>query len=104
MADFKRHQVRALKTIEKGEEILENYWDTEKFTYGSREFRREQLMEFGFLCECSECSLEGEALQDNERMRAKVRENEPKLEQLLVLGCEGSDSDIRESLKKAMKS
>lgn len=103
MADFKRHQVRALKTIEKGEEILENYWDTEKFTYGSREFRREQLMEFGFLCECSECSLEGEALQDNERMRAKVRENEPKLEQLLVLGCEGSDSDIRESLKKAMK-
>ena len=71
MGDFQRHQVRAIMTIEKDEEILLSYWNTKEFIYGSREFSRQELLEdTAFLCECSECSLEGEDLEENERMRA----------------------------------
>ena len=35
-----------------------------------------------FLCQCSQCSLEGEALQENERIRAEIRE---KREQIISL-------------------
>ena len=74
--DFKRKEVRALRTIEKGEEILVNYSDKGPDTnYGSktREMRRQELLDQrGFLCQCSECSLEGKALEDNERLREKI--------------------------------
>ena len=70
--DVSRKQVRARKTIEQGEEILA-YYITNNF--GSREKRREDLLlQFGMLCSCSECSLEGEALEENERIRAEIRE------------------------------
>ena len=60
MGDFKRYQVRAITTIEKDQELLTSYLHEAEFLYGSREFRRQQLFEsFGFLCSCSECSLEG---------------------------------------------
>ena len=50
--------------IEKDEEILISYrGDKNEFLYGSREFRRQKLLRTdGFLCECSECSLEGESV------------------------------------------
>ena len=35
-----------------------------------------------FICSCSECSLEGEALLENERIRAEIREKEQKTEEL----------------------
>ena len=74
-----------MKTIEKGEEISVNYRDFVKFNYGSREYRQEVLTEkFAFLCQCSECSLEGEDLQENERMRGEIRENEMEITRLTM--------------------
>ena len=85
--DFKRKQVVALKSIEKGEEILVNYSEQgPEINYGSmsRKFRREELLEKrGFLCKCSECSLEGKALEDNERMREKIGGMRVKIAQLV---------------------
>ena len=61
-----------MRTIEKDEEILTYYTGN---NFGSREERREALLlNFGMLCSCSECSLEGEALEENERLRAEIRE------------------------------
>merc|ERR1719228_1237686 len=62
--------------VKKGEEILVNYVDLEDFNYGSREVRRAVLADkFGFLCKCSECSLEGAELELNEQQRADVVSN-----------------------------
>ena len=105
MGDFKRRRVRALKTIEKDEEILISYRNSAEFIYGSRESRRQELLEDGvFLCECSECSLEGQDLEDNERMRAEIREKKVEITELV--NCEGHIPLIRPSrrdVKKAMK-
>ena len=61
MGDFTRKQVRAVRTIEKDQEILTNYYhgkhSSDKFISGSREFRQGST-DRGFLCECSVCSLE----------------------------------------------
>ena len=100
MGDFQRQQVRALMTIEKGEEILVNYCNTSEIVFGSREFRWQRLVRAsGFFCQCSECSLEGETLEDNERMRAEIREKETEIEQLLM----SVGSPRRSIVKKAMK-
>ena len=102
MGDFQRKQVRALIDIEKDVEILVSSQNKEEFVFGSREFRRQELLEtFGFLCLCSECSLEGEELEENERMRAEIREKEGEVQ--LLLTSEGSDPVSRKSVKKAMK-
>ena len=104
MGDFKRHQVRALMTIEKDQEILTSYWNTAGFLYSSRESRQQLLLEIcGFLCSCSECSLEGEgeAQEENERIRAEIRETAGEMKQLMR--CEGSASVPRRDVKKAMK-
>ena len=100
MGDFKRKQVRALMTIEKDEEILVNYCNTAEFVYGAREFRRQKLLRTkGFLCQCSECSLEGEDLEDSERVRAEIRENDVEIVQLM----RSQGSPRRSIVKKAMK-
>ena len=85
MGDFRRTQVRAFKDIEKDEEILIAYHGAAtKISCGSREFRRQQILENkGFVCECSECSLEGEALEASDRERAEVKEKGRKLLQML---------------------
>ena len=101
MGDCRRHQVRALRTIEKEEEIVVSYCQNwPEFNWGSREFRQQQLLETRVLvCQCSECSLEGEELQENQRMRAEVREKKAEIRQTLS----GGGSDRRRSVKKAMK-
>ena len=75
-----------MKPIEPGHEILACYDDSGEFLYGSREFRRQQILEcFGFLCHCSECSLIGEALMENERKRVDIRKKSVELKKLS--GC-----------------
>ena len=87
IGDYRRRQLRALMNIEKDEEILTAYIPTQEFVYGTREFRRQQLWETSaFNCQCSECSLEGEALEENERMRAEIREKEARIGQLINCG------------------
>ena len=74
--DFRRKVVRAVKTIKKGEEVLANYVDTEEFNFGSRDHRRSVLVDkFGFICKCSECSLDNDELDLNEQQRKEVVEN-----------------------------
>ena len=97
LGDFQRKQVRALKNIEKGEEILAMYHSSNEFCYGSREFRRQELLDgFGFLCQCTECSLRGEALEENERKRTDIREKSVKIRLLLKPG-------LRSPMESAMK-
>ena len=97
--DLQRRKLWALKTIEKNEEILINYHKTGEFDYGTREFRRQKLLRTcGFLCLCSECSLEGKALEDNERMRAEIREKGLEIIQLAQ-----REEATRETAVKAMK-
>ena len=100
MGDFRRQQVRAIKVIEKDEEILMNFRYNPKFVYGSREFRQQDLLETGmFLCKCSECSLEGRDLEDNEKLRAEIREFGEEIDELLAYDV----SLERRSMKRAMK-
>ena len=104
MGDFQRQQVKAIMTIEKGEEILVNYRDTDEIVFGTREVRRQELLEnFGFLCQCSECSLAGEALQDNEMVRTEIREKEAQVAK--ILRFEGSDprSSVKLGLEVAQR-
>ena len=90
--DFQRHQIRALMGIEKDQEILTNYMKE----HSPRQFRRQKLLNYGaFLCQCSECSLEGEDLEDNEKTREEIREKGAEMEELSV--------DSRRAVKKAMK-
>ena len=79
--DITKKQVRAMRTIESGEEILTYYIGN---NFGSREERREHLLHnSGLLCSCSECSLEGQALEENERLRAEIREKWEELKKIL---------------------
>jgi len=74
--DYRRKVVRAVKTIKKGEEVVANYVDTEEFNFGSREHRRSVLVDkFGFVCKCTECSLDCQELELNEQQRKEVIEN-----------------------------
>jgi len=74
--DIKRKQVRAMKLIEKDEEILACYQNVQGDDgFGSRETRQQTLLKtHAFLCSCSDCSLEGDELEENERIRAEIRE------------------------------
>ena len=79
--------MRALKTIEKDEEINIIYNADDEVHYSTRDLRREKLLErMAFLCQCSECSLEGRALEENERIRVEIREKYAELENLLSRG------------------
>ena len=104
MGDFLRHQIRAIMTIEKGQEILTSYLSG-GLSYGPREARRQYLLEVrGFWCECSECSLEGEDLQQKERMREEAREMEEKLKECLQrMTGQTISTLIRRDVKKTMK-
>ena len=99
--DLKRKQVIALKSIERGEEILVNYSEEgPEINYGSksREVRRRDLLEKrGFLCLCSECSLEGKALEDNERMRKEIGEKRVKIAALMGV------LDFRRAMKVSLE-
>ena len=83
MEDFKRKEVRAMKVIEVHEEILINYADSVDFNFGSREFRRSKLLQnSAFTCSCSECSLTGESLLENERIRSEIRKKRSEIDKL----------------------
>merc|ERR1712059_69661 len=95
--DFRRKQVRAVKNIRKGEEILINYVDTQAFNYGTRDYRRDVLVDkFSFICRCSECSLEGDMLGENEKKRQEVVRN---LEQVKELMAKFKERSTMEAMK-----
>ena len=103
MGDFQRKQVRAIMVIEKNEEILSSWQNTVEFIFGSREFRQQQVLEAGgFLCQCSECSLEADDLEENEKMRTEIKEKETEIEQLLMCG-ESHPVSRRSNMKKVLK-
>ena len=105
MGDFSRRQVRALKIIEKDEEIVGSYKGKSDFIYGNRQTRRQQLLELdAFLCSCSECSLQGKDLQDNEKMRADLRKKTGEIPSLALQLLTGAPASLpRRFMKKALK-
>ena len=108
MGDFEKKQVRAIMNIEKGEEITFCFLTQPEFFYGSRESRQQQMLEHGaFFCQCSECSLEGEALEENDKMRAEILESEHAIIELMVRGMmavrDSRPFDERRDVKKGMK-
>ena len=97
--DVKRKQVRAMKVIEKGEELLATYGLP---NFASRDSRQRRLLSsHQFLCQCSQCSLEGEALQEDERMRAEIREKKEKIQSLKNMAANSPHLFIS-NLKKAV--
>jgi len=95
--DFKRKQVRAVKVIEKYEEILACYNNDD---FGSRETMQQKLLKrYAFRCLCSECSLEGEELEENERMRTEIREKRETIINLIS----GRSSIPPEDVDRAVK-
>ena len=102
MGDFKKRQIRAMMVIEKGEEILVSYRTTEEFVFGSRESRQKELVEAAvFLGECSVCAAQSEDVEENDRMRAEIREKVTEIRQLW--SGERSDPVSRRDMKKVMK-
>lgn len=60
----------AIKTIMKGEEICVSYCCGERFIMGLRKDRQGEITKkFNFICQCGECSLEGQALMENDKAR-----------------------------------
>merc|ERR1712062_705396 len=95
-----------MMVIEKDQEILLNYRNSEEFVYGSREFRRQFLVQMrGFFCACSECSREGQDLQENDLMRAEIWEKNREIIQLEqeLMKPQSERSLRRRALKKTMK-
>ena len=65
-------QVRVVREIGEGEELLVRYWGAHEFA--SREERRSGLSPWNFSCACEVCALTGVELMANERTRKKIRE------------------------------
>lgn len=63
--------VTAARDILKGEEITIKYFSQEVAAL-SREKRREKLTNWGFLCSCEVCNLDGEELKKNEDNRVAL--------------------------------
>ena len=97
--DVKRKQVRAVKVIEKAQEILATYHSE---PFGSRETRQKTLLKSHlFLCQCSQCSLEGESLLENERTRAEIRERRESI--MSLMSTSPSSTHLRKrNVKKAV--
>ena len=82
---------------------MSSWQNTTEFIFGSREFRQQQVLEAGgFLCQCSECSLEADDLEENEKMRTEIKEKETEIEQLLMCG-ESHPVSRRSNMKKVLK-
>ena len=65
----KTEEVWVMETIKAGEEITISYIRT----FCSKNFRQELLQDkFGFSCACSVCSLTGEKLQEDDRLRHEI--------------------------------
>ena len=65
----KTEEVWVMEPIKAGEEITISYIRT----FCSKNFRQELLQDkFGFSCACSVCSLNGEKLQEDDRLRHEI--------------------------------
>jgi len=99
--DINLTQVRAVKVIEKDEEITAFYINDD---FGSRETRQQKLLKMkAFRCWCSECSLVGEALKENDRMRAEIREKDEEIENLKIIEDPNHIRENQHNVKRAVK-
>merc|ERR1719400_1294708 len=89
--DGERFEVRACQRIKEGQEILVSY-----YIFSDLPSRQERLAEIQndrhFQCRCGLCSLSGEDLKDDEKIRLQIRELTGEIEM---------ESDPVEALKKA---
>ena len=65
-------QVRVIRKIREGEELLVRYWGAHEFA--SKDERQDGLSPWDFSCTCEVCSLTGDELVENEKARKKIRD------------------------------
>ena len=65
-------QVRVVRKIKEGEEILVKYFPG--FLPESKNDRQKMLRPWNFICICEVCSLTGDKLIENEKARKRLRE------------------------------
>jgi len=65
-------EIRALTTIQTGEELCANYIDSFEGTLASKEERHRRLRKWNFICSCQICSLPSAELEENDKMREKL--------------------------------
>jgi len=74
-------EVMALTMIKKGEEITCSYFgDAQEMAFASRNERQQFLESWNFGCSCVLCDLDGEALEEDEIKRKKLREISEEIE------------------------
>ena len=89
-------EIRAVRKIEKGTEIVACYFDNDEFI--SRNERRELLKKnWNFHCNCEICDLKEEELKENEKVWSKIRNHH---ENVAYLGRRG---DVIGALANAEK-
>ena len=64
-------QVRVCREIKEGEEILASYIESGK-SFPCKDERQKLLRKWNFICNCEICSLTGDALIENEKVRKKI--------------------------------
>lgn len=65
-------EVRAIRDIQPGEELTANYIDSFEATWSTRVDRQKRLSLWNFSCQCEVCSLEGEELKTNDKIREQI--------------------------------
>ena len=92
-------QVRVIREIKEGEEILLRYRGD--LSFWSKDERQKQLKDAdNFICICEVCSLSGEELIENEKARKKIRDLDQAVEVSARLGfADQAYKSVKEKLK-----
>jgi len=65
-------EVRALKRIEKGSELVANYIESWEGSFSDAKQRQKILSRWNFECACAVCSLPVDLLEQNDRIRKQI--------------------------------
>ena len=95
-------QVRIVREIKEGEEILVRYWGMDRFA--SRDERQARLREWNFTCICEVCELNGDELSQNEKTRKKIRDMKETMQVLFQSGKRRQAYDVGKKRLEIMKS
>ena len=95
-------QMRVVREIKEGEEILVRYWGA--FTFPSRDERQARLRDWNFICNCEVCSLTGDELIENEKVRKKIRDLHAAIDVKLQLGLPKQAYEAAKEKLKMMRS
>eukprot|EP00088_Acartia_fossae_P006428 TRINITY_DN12959_c0_g1_i2.p1 TRINITY_DN12959_c0_g1~~TRINITY_DN12959_c0_g1_i2.p1 ORF type:complete len:351 (+),score=48.42 TRINITY_DN12959_c0_g1_i2:35-1087(+) len=90
-------EVRALRPIRKGEELLANYIDSWEASFLPHTERQKRLRKWKFDCTCTVCSLPSQQLTNNDRIRCEICRQHQQVPQFM------SKWDVKSALEAAEK-